>query len=206
MKKKIIKGTKANGCPTHKPMMRKTFFLIFFLICGERILAQTAIDTASIKSELSAILERDQKTRTGSDSANFMRYIDSCNLAQVEKIIEKYGWLGRSVIGAGGNSTLFFVIQHADLATQLKYFPLLEKSVAEGESRPSNLALMQDRILVRQEKKQIYGSQVVLNKTGGKEFYPIEDEKNVNIRREKMGMQPLEEYAKLFGIEYTLPK
>ena len=61
---------------------------------------------------------------------------------------------------------------------------------------------MQDRILMNQGKKQIYGSQVVYNKKGEQVFYPIEDEANVNIRRAKIGMQPIEEYAKLFGIEY----
>ena len=57
---------------------------------------------------------------------------------------------------------------------------------------------------MRQGKNQIYGSQVVNSKTGELVFYPIEDEKNVNIRRAKVGLQPIEEYAKYFGIEYKL--
>ena len=57
---------------------------------------------------------------------------------------------------------------------------------------------------MRQGKKQIYGSQVVYDKQGAPMFYPIEDEKNVNTRRAKMGLQPIEEYAKFFGIEYKL--
>ena len=187
-------------------MTRTLYIILLTLVCRQNNIAQTTIDTAAIKNQLSAILERDQKTRTGKDSANFVNYIDSCNLVQVENLITKYGWLGKSFVGINGNAALFFVIQHADLATQLKYFPLLQKSVEDGESRPSNWALMKDRILMRQEKKQIYGSQVVFNKiTGAQEFYPIEDEKNVNIRRAEIGMQPLEEYAKLFGINYTLP-
>jgi hypothetical protein len=31
---------------------------------------------------------------------------------------------------------------------------------------------------------------------------PIKDEKNVDKRRNKVGLQPLSEYAKLFNIEY----
>jgi hypothetical protein len=97
------------------------------------------------------------------------------------------GW-ERSTIGAKANYTLFLVIQHAELAYQEKYYPLMEQSVNEGESRPGDLAMLQDRILMRQDKKQIYGSQVVFNKiTGDQEFYPIEDEKNVNVRRAKGG-------------------
>jgi hypothetical protein len=58
---------------------------------------------------------------------------------------------------------------------------------------------------MRKGEKQIYGSQVVFSKTGEQEFYPIEDEKNVNIRREKVGLPPIEEYAKYFSIKYKLP-
>ncbi|HMT27896.1 MAG TPA: hypothetical protein PKD91_01320 [Bacteroidia bacterium] len=185
---------------SHFPFITVLLFLFLNTLC-----AQSQTDTAAIKQQLEAILERDQKTRTGKDSAAYMQFIDSTNLIQVEALIAKYGWMGRSFVGDRGNSALFMVIQHSDLETQLKYFPLLQQSVAIGESRPSNLALMQDRILMRQGKPQIYGSQVVFNEAGEQVFYQIEDEKNVNVRRAKMGMQPLEEYAKLFGIEYQLP-
>jgi len=188
-------------------MKKKKLIVLLFLICWINSTAQTVIDTIAIQSELHAIFERDQKTRTGADSAAFMHYIDSCNLVQVKVLLEKYGWMGRSMVGDRGNSTLFLVIQHADLGTQLTYFPWLQKSAEIGESKFSNVALMHDRILMRQEMKQIYGSQVVFNKdTGAPEFYPIEDEKNVNIRRAKIGMSTLEEYAKLFGMEYSVPK
>jgi hypothetical protein len=164
------------------------------------------MDTLAIQKELAAIFQRDQKTRVNGDSIEFVNYIDSCNLAQVEKLIATYGWMGKTTIGAKANNTLFIVIQHADLATQEKYYPLMEQSVNEGESRPVDLAMLQDRILMRQGKKQLYGSQVVFNKiTGDQEFYPIEEEKNVNIRRAKVGMGPLEEYATYFGIVYKLP-
>lgn len=180
-------------------------FLLLFLTCGQQVFAQATIDTTAIKKELSAIFDRDQKTRTGSDSAKFMNYIDSCNLVRVESLIAKYGWLGKSFVGGKGNQAVFLVIQHADIATQEKYLPVMKKSVDEGESAASDFALLQDRVLMRQEKKQIYGSQVVYSKTGEQIFYPIEDEKNVNTRRTKMGLQPIEEYAKYFGIDYKLP-
>jgi hypothetical protein len=186
--------------------MRNILLTLITMVLGwSHLFAQHQTDTIAIQQQLETILDRDQKTRTRGDSAAFMQYIDSTNLVQVESLLTKYGWMGRSFVGARANSALFFVIQHADLVTQLKYVPLLQRSVELGESRPSNLALMQDRILMRQGKNQIYGSQVVTNERGEQVFYPIEDEKNVNIRRAKIGMQPLEEYAKLFGIDYKLP-
>jgi hypothetical protein len=186
-------------------VMALIIILLMNVMAYSSVFAQVSIDTLLIKSELNSIRERDQKTRKGIDSVSFIKYIDSCNLIQIEEMIAKYGWPGKSFVGAKGNQTVFLVIQHAELPIQKKYFPLLKKSVDENESNPSDCALLQDRILMREGKKQIYGSQVVFNKTGGQEFYPIEDEKNVNVRRAAVGLQPIEEYAKLFGIEYKLP-
>lgn len=164
------------------------------------------IDTATIHQRLKLVIDRDQKTLTRGDSAQFMEYIDSTNQVIVEALIHQYGWLDRSVFGTTSNQVCFLVIQHAGLEKQKKYLPLLRRSVAEGESRGSDLAMLEDRILLRENKKQLYGSQVVPDQeTGGWMFYPIEDEKNVNARRQKMGLPPMEEYAKYFGIDYQLP-
>jgi hypothetical protein len=192
--------------PVYCPLFLK-LLLLALLLCHSSTYAQSREERVAIREQLKLIYDRDQKTRKGIDSAAFMHFIDSTNLLQVESLLTKYGWMASSLIGENGNNAIFLVIQHADLETQLKYFPLLEKSVQAGESMASHLALMQDRILMRQNKKQVYGSQVVFNKTtGAQEFYPIEDEINVNERRYKIGMQPIEDYAKLFGIEYTAPK
>lgn len=186
-------------------MIRHCLFLFLNLIFVQQLFAQSTIDTAAIKKELKSIYERDQKTRKHGDSTEFVNYIDSCNQVQVKLLIDKYGWLGKSVIG-NYNQVLFLVIQHADSATQEKYFPLLQQSVSEGESSVIDLAMMQDRLLMRRGQNQIYGSQVVTDGNGGWKFFPIEDERNVNIRRAKIGMEPIEEYAKYFGIDYKLPE
>lgn len=175
------------------------------MVCDNNIYSQIELDTNAIKQQLEVIRERDQKTRKGIDSTDHIQFIDSTNQVQVEALIAKYGWLGINFVGERGNNTLFLVIQHSDLTTQEKYLPMMQKSVEEGESRPGDLALLQDRVLMRQGKKQLYGSQVIFNEKGEQEFYPIEDEENVNIRRASVGLQPLEDYAKYFGIDYKPP-
>lgn len=137
-------------------------------------------------------------------SINFQ---DSINLIKVKKIIDTYGWLGPDEVGQQGAATIFLVIQHADSLTQTTYVPKMREAVEKGKALPQNLALLEDRILTRQGKGQIYGSQVKRNEqTGKNEFFPIQDEANVNKRRASVGLQPLEEYAKLFDFEYVLPK
>jgi hypothetical protein len=132
---------------------------------------------------------------------------DSLNLTVVKEILDKRGWLGSDVVGEKGNTTLFLVIQHGDPASQEKYLPMLRKAVQKGDATASQLALLEDRTRMNKGEKQLYGSQLNTNPVTKKlEFYPIEDETNVNERRAAMGLEPLEEYAKRFGLDYTLPK
>lgn len=131
---------------------------------------------------------------------------DSVNLVIVKNIMDTHGWLGPDQIGYSGNSALFLVIQHADSLTQVNYLPLMREAVKKGSARAQDLALLEDRVLVRQGKEQIYGSQLKTGPDGRNQFYPIRDEKKVNVRRAKMGLGPLEDYARLFGLEYVIPK
>jgi hypothetical protein len=136
-----------------------------------------------------------------------MSHQDSINLVKVKGIIDTYGWLGPDEVGKQGAQTIFLVIQHADSLTQTTYLPVLRDAVKKGKARPQDLALLEDRILTKQGKEQVYGSQVRINeKTGKYEFFPIKDESNVNKRRASVGLPPIEEYAKYFDIIYVLPK
>lgn len=170
--------------------------------------------------ELDSIHANDQKYRQqvraieskyGMESAeanNLWKTIawqDSLNLILVTAMIDKYGWLGSDVVGSKGSTTLFLVIQHADLATQLKYLPLFREAVAHGKVTKGNLALLEDRVALGQGKSQLYGTQMAFE-AGKWKLAPIADEKNVNIRRMDLGLEPLEIYAQRFKIQYQLPR
>jgi len=135
-----------------------------------------------------------------------MRIKDSLNLIAVENFVDNYGWQSKEIIGQHGNLTLFLVIQHSDSATQEKYLPILRKAVQQKKANPADLALLVDRLSVAKYGYQIYGSQVHQDTLTKKMvFFPIKNEIDVDKRRKKMGLQPLAEYAKLFGMEYIKP-
>jgi len=181
--------------------------LCLTLISVKHLYGQTYEEITAIRRQLKYIHDRDQAARKGGDSAKFIRFIDSTNLEYVEQIIEKYGWPARTVFGSPANEAVWLVIQHADFPVQERYFPLMQASVEKNESSATELAYLEDRILMRQGKKQKYGTQVSYdNKTGKQELWPIEDEAHVNERRAKLWMEPLEKYALYFGIEYKLPR
>ena len=132
-----------------------------------------------------------------------MMRADSLNLVAVTNILDTRGWLGPDIVSPRGNTALFLVIQHAELETQKKYLPLLRDAVKKKNAQPRHWALMEDRVALSEGRKQIYGSQLQWNeKTGKMELGPIEDEANVDVRRASVGLPPLEEYLKSFGIDY----
>lgn len=136
-----------------------------------------------------------------------MKIKDSLNLIAITTFIDNHGWQGPAIVGEKGNSTLFLVIQHADSSTQQKYLPVLRQAVIEKKAKPSQLALLEDRVLVDKYGYQVYGSQVYNDSVTNKmTFFPIKDEMDVDRRRKEMGLQPIAEYARIFGIEYIPPK
>lgn len=171
-----------------------------------------------LAKELEHIFVEDQKYRKMIDSVttNFgresneaaqlwkvMAETDDINTKRVLEILDQYGWLGPKAVGDLGNSALFLVVQHADLVIQEKYLPMMQEAVKNGNAQGSNLALLEDRILMRNGKRQIYGSQVRKDPaTGLSAFFPIEDVDHVDEKRASVGLGPLAEYAKHFGIEW----
>ena len=131
---------------------------------------------------------------------------DQANLKYVSEILDKYGWISYDTIGFKANQTLFLVIQHSDSTTQEKYLPLLKQAVKENRAFGHDLALLEDRVLIKRGRKQIYGSQIQCDSTGKNCWIlPIEDEINVDKRRAEVGLQPLAEYVKTWNIEYKKP-
>ncbi len=125
---------------------------------------------------------------------------DSICLNKLIKILDTHGWVGKSKVGEKANQAIWLIIQHSELNIQEKYLPLLKESVEKGESEGWHLAFLKDRVLMRNKQKQLYGTQAVWDKTLQKnKIYPIEDLKNVNQRRKKLGLESIEKFAESNG-------
>jgi hypothetical protein len=162
--------------------------------------------------ELAAFLEdiraKDQTMRLQIDSleliygrtSDYMRahwkqinHIDSLNRIIVDSLLNQYGWLSPNVVGKSGNSALWLVIQHSPLPKQEYYLPIMKKAVDENKASKANYAYLLDRVLMKQGKKQLYGSQYTIDpKTGETVLWDIEDPENINIRRAEMKLGPIE--------------
>lgn len=193
--------------------MRTAFAQVLVVACV-KCPAQSA--HARLRAELETIHELDQRDRANigayplntpeRDSVvDHMIRQDSLNTARITAIIDSAGWLGPEDVGRAASSALWLVLQHADLPVQERYLPEMRLAVAEGKAQASELAYVEDRIEVRNNRPQIYGSQVLM-KDGRAAFAPIRDEEHVNERRASVGLGPLEDYAGQFGIPWSPPK
>jgi hypothetical protein len=134
-----------------------------------------------------------------------MGYNDSVNLIRITKILDSVGYPSVKSVGSDAARTVFLVIQHSDLKVQERYFNVLKKAVDDGNLHPANFALLEDRIALRQGKKQVYGSQVGADmKTGKYYVLPLEDPDKVDQRRMNIGLQPLSDYVKQWDIVWDV--
>lgn len=170
--------------------------------------------------QLDSILDLDQRYRERSDEVeqaygrdskemkdlwNTMAATDSTNMLFVSKILDQRGWLGTDIVGEGGSSALFLVVQHADLAIQEKYVPMMRDAVQKGHAQGSSLALLEDRVLMGNGKRQLYGSQIGRDPRTG-EYYlsPLEDPDHVDERRAAMGLGTLADYITNWNLNWDV--
>lgn len=166
-------------------------------------------ERAKAVQDIDAMLGPDQLYRGRSATAELtpdewkrQTEIDRANMKRLGEIIDAFGWPGLHFAGAASRNA-FLVLQHADNANQRNYLPLLRDAVKRNDALGADLALLEDRVRVADGKPQLYGSQL-----SGKplRFNPIEDESHVDERRRSIGLMPMAEYAKLFGLTYPMPQ
>lgn len=135
---------------------------------------------------------------------------DSIHLRKVSKIISKYGYPGKTLVGTPTNKAAWYVIQHSNQIE--KYFPVIEKAGKEGEIPMTHVATMEDRMLMYKGLEQKYGTQLKSGvikdpKTGERkwQFYiwPIKSHEKINELRKNFGFETtIEEFAHSKNIEY----
>lgn len=118
----------------------------------------------------------------------FKESISKQNIRILDSLINKYGWPEKSLV-ASARVIPFLLVQHADLATQKRYLPQFEYQWSQGKIPFNWIAMLTDRILLRERKPQKYGSQSVWNPHLQKYvLYYVENPDSMNILRMEMGI------------------
>lgn len=157
----------------------------------------------------SNVLADDQKNRIRGVKSNQEELkeqirLDSQNLKIVTEYIDKYGWPAKYEIGFVGQRAIGMVIQHSPLKVQEKYYSSLVQTYKRDSSLFEFLALLEDRINVRNHKYQYYGTQVVSFK-GKSMLYPVVNIDSIDIYRKRLGnFMPIADYLKSLKVNWNI--
>jgi hypothetical protein len=161
----------------------------------------------SLVKELNTVRLYDQEHRSDTTAVGMQSQAqnDAFNLSKIERILNNYGWPHPDTIGEYGSETILLVLQHSHISIQRKYLPMVRKAVIDGKLSGKSWVFLEDRVSLSNTGKQLYGTQVETNQNTGEYFIsPIIDERNVNIRRKKIGLESIETYASSWGINYKI--
>jgi hypothetical protein len=182
---------------------------------------KTFAKNADIMTRLTQVMNDDQNNRSlldvyievqGRESHQvdslwkLIGYTDSINIIYVTQLLDKHkAWYGGNEVGYENSATLFLVIQHADVKTQEKYYPIMKQAVLDEKLDAGSLALLEDRINIFNGRKQVYGSQIGYDETTKTNYLlPVEDPDNLNFRRELVELGMIESYLEYFSLVWDL--
>jgi hypothetical protein len=195
----------------------RAFITITFLctLLNLNLRAQSKPDSALIK-EIGQMFKDDQfwrkeyiqinkKEKSDYDQETIekrWKTTDSINELRAKVIINKYGYPGYDLVGEISDD-FWAIIQHCDddIPFQEHVLSLMKIQIAKNNASKEKYAYLVDRILVNENQKQIYGTQLQRNNKTGKFYpFPLKYPKEVNKLRKKVGLGPLEEYMKSFEL------
>lgn len=123
---------------------------------------------------------------------NLVYIIDQLHNLKIKEIITKYGYPTQKILGRKGMYNFWLLVQHQDQDIDLQKV-CLEKCDFKNKEK----AYLVDRIMTKEEGKQLYGTQFMVNKKSGKSRpFPIKDRKNLEKRRKEMGLETFAAYIK----------
>ena len=198
--------------------MKKLLYLILLIaLCGSISFAvpqsQEKNQTDTIKKpeyneplrqELFAMVREAQRVRQRAIGAKFedekfnkeLDEVDAKNTERLKELIKENGWFTLDAIGIDGLRVAFLLItQSPSLDFQKEMLPYIKGSADRGELATEAYATLADRILLKEGKAQIYGTQAQFIE-GKVVISPTDDIAHVDERRHKLGMPPLADYIK----------
>lgn len=115
----------------------------------------------------------------------------------IEGILLRYPNLSEQDVRIHGMKGILFPLLHSNLENLLKFEALHAKLFGKNSQ-----AYYKDKILVAKGENQLYGTQFQFCELLGKNLlYPVFEIENLNIRRMRMNLPLIENYAKYNGIE-----
>ena len=185
---------------------------MFIFACKEKSTPKEVVKTPvefsqKLADELEKMTEIDQvaayipqgeyKKLTQEEWQQFKDSVFTTNGNRLKELFKEHGFLGYDLVGKEGSQNFWLMVQHCDYDPDFQS-AVLEKMKVQVESqnaKPSNYALLVDRVSLNTGKQQVYGTQVDYNMEICQAFAKnLADPNNVNERRKNIGLPPIETY------------
>jgi hypothetical protein len=167
------------------------------------------VTNPALQSSLLSMASEDQSARkkwtadpSAPKSTKTVERIDALHLKALRSIVATDGLPTINVVGGDGMSAFWLLIQHADRDVHLQEIVLKAFEAANSGVPLDEIALLTDRVRTNTGRPQLYGTQFHLV---GDKFIPlpIENEKDLSARREKMGLMPMQYYECVLHLNYA---
>lgn len=163
-----------------------------------------------LERELRQMVAEDQKARIGDGKTSpetredEIAAIDAKNMPRLKQIVAEIGWPRVSRVGSDGAHNMWLLVQHmdADTAFQKDCLARMSALLEKGEALGDDFAYLTDRVRVAEKRLQVYGTQWFRNAKGVLEPRAMEDEKEVDARRKKVGLPTMAEYKRQLDALY----
>jgi len=191
--------------------MKKT--TLFILILALLVSCKTKIPySESMKMELQNMYLKDQKAQEY-DLTKVKRkeYSDSMevefnklcerNLITIKNYFKTNGFPGIKENGKETSLHFWLIVLHGDndVSFQEKVLIAMKKELKFNNVNKQNYAYLYDRVQKNKNMPQLYGTQMIWDSKGKHYPYKLKFPEKVNELRKEMGLEPLEEYLKLFN-------
>lgn len=114
----------------------------------------------SVIDKLIVLMDKDQYYRFDTTWDERQRQLDSEVQVALTKILNTFGYPGKSMVGESYMNYACLMIEHGgDLEYQEKYLPMVTEALKEGEVEKNYVRMLIDRIHWKKTDKQIFGSQ-----------------------------------------------
>lgn len=157
-----------------------------------------------IADELLTMVKIDQKMRLMAikDNKFWDKNVDRHNTERLKDIISEVGLPTISKVGLEASKAAWLIAQHADhdLKFQKDVLKKIKKAVKDKDFEAKYLAYITDRVTLKENGWQIYGTQFKRNKNNSWQPLPLKDDwQTTNKKRLEIGLNTLEEYSTNFN-------
>jgi len=171
---------------------------------------------AALSRRLIAMRDRDQDVRRRWLSARGkpeedglqkeMEGLDARLTGELEGIVGEFGWPAYDLVGYDGATAAMTVLVHSPSRDfQRRMLVRLRPLADTGRIPAIDVAILTDKLLLADGKRQLYGTQFRLE-NGAVEMEPVEDPARLDERRAAYDLMPMKEYRRSLEKMYKVKK